>query len=190
MNRVDFLNSLNSQLSRLSQAERTDILYDYEEHFAIGLEQGKTEEEIARSLGDPRLIARQFIADTFVKQATETKSFGNVVRAVFAIAGLGFFNLVITVPIFFSLLAVLISLFAAAFSIALAGLGVTLAPIIEPMFPDYVDMGSVNPGVMIFSGVGLIVLGVLFTIGVVYLSKYFFKGTISYLKMNMSIIKK
>jgi uncharacterized membrane protein len=189
MNRAEFLNSLNSQLSRLSQEERNDILYDYEEHFSIGLEQGKTEEEIAKSLGDPRLISRQFIADSMVKQAVETKSIGSITRAVFAIAGLGFLNLIITVPIFFSLFAVLISLFAAAFSIAVSGLALILAPMAQPMFPDYVDMGGINPGVMIFSGVGLTSMGILFFIGVVYLSKYFFKGTISYLKMNMSIIK-
>jgi uncharacterized membrane protein len=190
MNRADFLNSLNSQLSRLSQAERTDILYDYEEHFSIGLEQGKTEEEIAKSLGDPRIIARQFIADNFVKQASESKSLGNVVRAVFAIAGLGFFNLVITVPIFFGLLGGLIGLFAGAIGVLAAGLAVTLAPMLQTMFPDYVDMGGINPGVWIFSGVSLLSFGLLFFIGVIYLSKYFFKGTISYLKMNMSIIKK
>ena len=190
MNRNEFLNSLNIQLGRLSQEDRNDILYDYEEHFSIGLEQGKTEEEIVKSLGDPRLIARQFIADTMVKQAVQTKSVGNVTRAVFAIAGLGFFNLVITVPIFFSLLAVLISLYASAFAISVSGLAVILAPMVQPMFPDYVDMGGINPGVLIFTGVGLVSLGILFFIGVIYMSKYFFKGTIAYLKMNMNIIKK
>jgi uncharacterized membrane protein len=70
-----------------------------------------------------------------------------------------------------------------------SGLGLILVPMAQPMFPDYVDMGGINPGVMIFCGTGLVSMGILFFIGVVYLSKYFFKGTISYLKMNMSIIK-
>lgn len=190
MNKTEFLNVLHNHLSKISQADRTDILYDYEEHFSIGLEQGKTEEEIVKDLGDPRIIAKQFTADTIVKQATETRSVSNITRAVFAIAGLGFFNLVITVPIFFSLVAVLISFYAAAFSIAISGVAVILTVFAAPLFPDFINLGGLNPGVIIFTGIGLLSMGALFFIAVIYLTKLFFKGTLSYLKMNMSIIKK
>ncbi|MDF2985985.1 MAG: rane protein-like protein [Eubacterium sp.] len=60
MTRNNFLNILAQSITHLSQEEQNDILFDYTEHFRIGMEQGKTEEEIASSLGDPELIASQY----------------------------------------------------------------------------------------------------------------------------------
>lgn len=53
MSKSKFLQQLNESLKPLSVKERADILQDYEEHFSIGLEEGKTEEEIVTSLGSP-----------------------------------------------------------------------------------------------------------------------------------------
>ena len=50
MNKTEFMKVLATELSKLSAAEKADILYDYEEHFTIGLEQGKSEEEIVADL--------------------------------------------------------------------------------------------------------------------------------------------
>ncbi len=60
MTRNNFLNILAQSIAHLPQEEQNDILFDYTEHFRIGMEQGKTEEEIASSLGDPELIASQY----------------------------------------------------------------------------------------------------------------------------------
>jgi uncharacterized membrane protein len=50
MNKEQIIKQLDSGLKRLSKEERQDILQDYEEHFAIGLAEGKSEEMIANSL--------------------------------------------------------------------------------------------------------------------------------------------
>ena len=60
MNRSNFLNILAQSINHLPQEEQNDILFDYEEHFRIGLAQGKTEEDIADSLGNPEAIASQY----------------------------------------------------------------------------------------------------------------------------------
>lgn len=60
MNKQEFLKELKKNLRGFSQEEIDDILYDYEEHFSIGLSSGKTEEEIANDLGDPKDIAQQY----------------------------------------------------------------------------------------------------------------------------------
>lgn len=190
MNRTEFLNGLNNQLSRIPQADRDEILYDYEEHFSIGLEHGKTEEEIAKDLGDPKAIARQFAADTIVKQAAQTKSAGSITRAVFAIAGLGFFNLIFILGPFMALVSLLIAFFATAIAISISGIAAVLIAFAAPMFPDIINLGGINSGVIVFTGIGLSSLGALFFLGVIYLSKGFFKGTLCYLKMNMKIINK
>ena len=45
MNREQFIRQLDELLKKLRDDERRDILQDFEEHFDIGLEQGKTEEK-------------------------------------------------------------------------------------------------------------------------------------------------
>ena len=56
MTKNDFLNTLYQSLLYLPAKERQEILQDYEEHFAAGIEDGKAEEEICRALGDPKEI--------------------------------------------------------------------------------------------------------------------------------------
>lgn len=61
MTRKEFLTALNQYLVTLSAEEKADIISDYEEHFRVGLENGKTEEEIAAALGSPYDAAAQFL---------------------------------------------------------------------------------------------------------------------------------
>lgn len=66
MNREEYLKQLKAALKPLPEDELQDILYDYEEHFDIGLSKGKSEEEISAELGDPKEIAKNhtIISDT------------------------------------------------------------------------------------------------------------------------------
>ena len=86
----EFLQQLNASLKRLSDKERADILKDYEEHFTFGLEEGKSEEEIAASLGSPAQIAKELLADYHIEKVTASATTGNVFRAIWAVIGLGF----------------------------------------------------------------------------------------------------
>ncbi len=60
MNKKEFLHILEISLSDFKDEERKEILYDYEEHFRIGEESGKSEEELIKELGDPNNIANQY----------------------------------------------------------------------------------------------------------------------------------
>ncbi|MHB8065235.1 MAG: HAAS signaling domain-containing protein [Ruminiclostridium sp.] len=93
MNKIEFISKLDYSLKGISYEDKKEIIYDYEEHFAIGIEQGKTEEDIAKTLGDPKIIAKQFRNDYFIKKAEHNKSAGNLVSAIFASVGVGFLNL-------------------------------------------------------------------------------------------------
>ena len=90
MTKNEFLQQLNASLKRLSDKERADILKDYEEHFTFGLEEGKSEEEIAASLGSPAQIAKELLADYHIEKVTASATTGNVFRAIWAVIGLGF----------------------------------------------------------------------------------------------------
>ncbi len=61
MTKTEFLQQLYNHLSVLDTAERNDIIADFEEHFAAGLEQGKTEEQICAELGNPYTCALQYL---------------------------------------------------------------------------------------------------------------------------------
>lgn len=72
MTKNDFLNTLYRELLYLAAKERQEIMQDYEEHFEAGLEQGKTEEEICRSLGDPKEIAQTYLQQSQAGPAPQT----------------------------------------------------------------------------------------------------------------------
>src|SRR5690625_1318210 len=114
MNEKQFLQQLKTALDKLPEAEREDILMDFEEHFSIGKEEGKTEEEIASALGSPQQIARELAAAYYLDQAEHTSSIGNVFRAAWATIGLGFFNLIIVLGPFIALVALVFSGWVAA----------------------------------------------------------------------------
>ncbi|MDW7651893.1 MAG: DUF1700 domain-containing protein [Bacillota bacterium] len=192
MNRQEFIDTLNRLLNQLSAADRDEIIYDYQEHFRIGLEEGKSEEQIAASLGDPKVIAKQFHVDYLVKRAEEDTSVTNTFKAVLATLGLGFFNLVVVLGPFLGLAGAILGLFVASGAIIIAGIAVFGAAIFGPVLPLSFNAGyamTFNPAAMLFLSVGLVCLGLLFLIGNVYLAKYFFIGTVQYLKFNMKIIK-
>ncbi len=61
MNKNEFLFQLEGALLRLSKSDRDDILLDYEEHFRAGAEKGMSEEDVSASLGEPSIIAAQYL---------------------------------------------------------------------------------------------------------------------------------
>ena len=60
MNKREFLDLLRYYLRSYPANIVNDMVADYEEHFRIGLENGKTEAEIAAELGSPKDIADEF----------------------------------------------------------------------------------------------------------------------------------
>ncbi len=187
MNKKEFLGRLSELIKDIPEEEKKDILFDYEEHFRIGLEKGRKEEEIAASLGDPKVIAKQSRASCILREAEKTTSASNIMRAIFAAVGLGFFNLVIVLGPAIGLIGILVALFAAAFAITVSGAAVLLGTLLGPVFAwnVYIPFAAV---VSIPLGIGLTALGLLSIIGTFYLTKFFYKLSISYLKMNLQII--
>jgi uncharacterized membrane protein len=93
MNKNEFISKLDYSLKGINYEDKKEIIYDYEEHFTIGIEQGKSEEDIAAALGDPRMIAKQFRNGYLIEKAEKAKSPRNLASAIFASVGVGFLNL-------------------------------------------------------------------------------------------------
>lgn len=60
MTKTEFLNCLSSELKKRNIADFADILEEYEQHFIFKLSDGYSEEEVAKKLGDPKILAAQF----------------------------------------------------------------------------------------------------------------------------------
>jgi len=190
MTKEQFLLQLKKYLSGIAEVEKKEILYDYEEHFRIGLENRKTEEEIAESLGNPKILGKSFRIDAILGQVKEGSRAGAIWRAVFASLSLGFFNVSFILGPFAALAAVLIGLWAMAGALGLSGVAVILALILEPLFPEVIRLGGINIAFLIFASIGVSALGLLAAIGMVQLSKWFFLAAEKYIKFNLRIIKK
>ena len=188
MNRNEFLNRMRYLLSAFPKEDRDEIMYDYEEHFRCGLEAGKSEVEIADALGDVNVIARQFRANFTIKRAETTASASNLLKAVLSTVALGFFNLVFVFGPFVGLVCILFVLFILAIATTIVGFAVLCAVFIALIFPSIISI-DMNAGFVIFTSISSTCFGVLLFIGNMYLTKYFFKGTIMYLKWNLSVIK-
>lgn len=188
MNKKQFLEALRKQLSGLPEVDLKEILYDYEEHFRNSAQDGKSEEYIIAHLGDIRQIANQYRMSSAIRTAEEKTTPANVGRAVIMTVTLGFFNIVIILGPYLGLLGALAGLFAAAIGVFAVGVGILVGMFVSPILPELININLGNP-IAFFISVGLICLGLLFFIGDCYLTKYFFKGTISYLKWNLNIIK-
>ena len=187
MNKKEFLERLSELIHDLPKEEREDILFDYEEHFRIGIEKGREEGEIAVSLGDPKIIARQSRVGSIINEAEKTTSANNIIRAIFAAVGLGFFNLVIVLGPAIGLIGILVALFAVGFAVTISGIAVVFVTLMGPVFVwnIYIPFAAV---VSIPLGIGLTALGLLSIIGAFYLTKLFYKLSVNYLKMNLQII--
>jgi len=187
MNKKEFINKLSSYLGGIPGEDRQDVINDFEEHFKEGLAEGRTEENIAKSLGDPKSLANQFKASILVNQAERTTSPANITRAVFATLGLGFFNLIFILGPFVAAVSIFIALFACAIALTASGITVFFAAIFGPLFPQYVSV-LLNPAVAIFGSIGVTCLGILFFVGDIYLAKLLYRLFIRYIKFNLRII--
>lgn len=180
MNKYQFMRILESSLERLPSNERLDIIQDFEEHFAIGLDEGKTEEEIVKSLGSPHQIAREILATYHLERVQTKASTGNVFRALWAVIGLGFFNLVIVLGPFIAIASIIVAGWAVGISFIASPLLVLVNSVIFPGTFEYFDL---------FASMALCGIGLFISIGMFFASRAIVNGFVRYLKFNVRIVK-
>lgn len=194
MNKDEYIGKLTKLLRKLPKEEREDIISDYEEHFAIGMEKGRSEEEISKALGNPKTLAKQIKAEYMVKRAEDKQSAGSMFEAVLSAAGLGIFNLIFVAVPALILIAVLLTLFVLGGAMVFGGIYMTLASFLQPLLPHYnfdviADFGFLSVLGGMLGGVVLTILGVGLLAGMVYVTRWLYGLAIRYLKLNLEIIK-
>ncbi|MGD6877732.1 DUF1700 domain-containing protein [Bacillus infantis] len=176
----EFLARLEKLLGKVPEYDRREMLYDYEEHFEIGLANGRTEREIMEELGDPHVIARDLLADYRIVKAEKTQSVTNICQAATAAVSLSFFNLVFILGPLIGLAGVYISLCAVALVLTLS----PFALLGSSFFTGFEDM-TLN----FFASLALFSLGLLLSIGMIYVGKFFYRVLLGYIKFNVRLVK-
>lgn len=180
MNRQQFMSRLERSLKSLNREEREEILRDFGEHFEIGMEQGKSEEEIIASLGNPNQIAKELLAVHYIEKAESKSSIGNLVKAAYAAVGLGFFNLLIV-------LGPSIALAALVFSGWVVGGKFVISPILSLI--DLIQFGDHYGVFLLFASLFLSGVGLFILIGMTVVTRWVMKGFARYLSYNVRIVK-
>jgi uncharacterized membrane protein len=177
----EFLDKLEYLLSRVPEQDRKEMLYDYQEHFEIGLANGRSQAELIAELGDPHVIARDLLADYRIGRAEKDKTPSNMGRAILATISLSFFNLLI-------ILGPVVGLFGAYVALCAVSFGLTVLPlaILGSYFFGYsYESFLVN----FFVSLTSFSLGVLMSIGMIYVGKFFYNVVLRYIKFNVKVIK-
>lgn len=189
MTKNEYLNSLKSYLKNLPDDEIREILLDYEEHFIIGREKGRTEDEIADELGTPKEVADSILqsigaeAPPPQKRAMETAPVDTTRRILILLLLIGL-NLMFVLPFFMGLVGFLFGIFAAGAGVTVGGAGLLLGLPIAFLVPGFV------PGVLttVSFGIGLISLGILIVLLGLVLTKLLYRGVSMYIAWNRKLV--
>jgi uncharacterized membrane protein len=99
MTRALFLTRLRQGLGGLSPDEIDEIAGDYDAHFSDAIADGRTEADVAASLGDPAQLGRELAAETKLRRWESRRNPGNFLRAGLALTGLQTFSIFILLPV-------------------------------------------------------------------------------------------
>lgn len=182
MTRREFTDELGRLLDELPDKERLDIIADHTELFLRGTQQGKSEEEIAASLGSPQEVARKILAGYRIQQAQSDASVRNIWRAILATISLGIVNLVFVLGPFVSLLGVLASFFAVAFVLLAAPIGIFFVP---APFAESSDQKLF----FLFASMVSFGLGGMLAIALVKFTIWLYRLFLRYLQFNVQLIR-
>ncbi|MBN2879158.1 MAG: DUF1700 domain-containing protein [Clostridia bacterium] len=169
MNKEQYLSKLKKMLPT---DESNEIINDFEEHFATGMAEGKTEQEIIESLGDPVDIAKEYGYD----ESKDGKM--SVGSRIVGLIGLLFFDILIGVSIILTLFSIWLALWTVVLGLVVSGIAAILGMFFIAL-PWYI---------LLFGGISVLALAVLMGIGMIYLTIYSFKGLVWFANLHIKMV--
>ena len=127
MRRADFLRVLRDGLAGLPADEIDDILADYTAHFEDARASGRTEEEVAEALGDPRRLARELRAETGLRRWENHHSLRNSTAALVALSGLAVVDLILLLPLLLVVMLILLIITFVMLVLGIVGIGLLVS---------------------------------------------------------------
>ena len=183
MKQNDFIATLEKALAELKPEEKQEILSDFREHFSNGMTNGKTEEEIARELGDPMILAAQFTEGTSKTVPLRTGKVSS--RDMLAIVGLLIFDIFIAIHVIATIFAIWVALWGIDLVILLCACACFISPVWLAMYlPSAMSIAGI-----VCIGVALLALCILWSIGMCYMSKWSYVVLKEFIKLHIRIFK-
>ncbi len=156
MKRIEFLEKLRIELKNNHIQDIEDILEDYVEHFSYKLEEGWTEEEIAKNLGEPANIAKDYL------RISDKKSNSSKVPAIIGVS-------------FTSILFAFIYIFMAVAIVGLAAASI-ISLCLGFCLITTVNIAGIIPAIPYFPsfmlGLAFLAFSLLLAVGTIYLFLY------------------
>ncbi|HEX8612383.1 MAG TPA: DUF1700 domain-containing protein [Telluria sp.] len=124
MGKLDYLDALRRAMAGISADTQAKTLAYYEQRFVDGVAAGRTEEDVAAELDEPKKIAMTLRASVHMHSFEQKKNPANLLRLLISIVGLCIFNLFMVVPalVYAAFLAIL---YAAGLAFYVAGIAIT-----------------------------------------------------------------
>jgi uncharacterized membrane protein len=127
MNRDAFLHILSDGLDGLPAREIDDILADYVAYFDEAHTSGRSEQEVAAALGDPRRLARELRAEAGLRRWENHRSLGNSGAALLALGGLAAVDILLLLPLMFAAMVAMFVMGLVIFVLGIVGFGLLLS---------------------------------------------------------------
>jgi uncharacterized membrane protein len=181
MSKADYFRELTYRLRGLPERERQNILTVYEELFQKATQNGKHEDEIAQSLGYPRIPQWDGSREQQPYPNPYAVKHEPGFKAIIASIALGFFNLVFVLGPFIGLCGVIFALYVTSAACLISPIASIIG---ESLTGSWADTQFV-----FFTALAVFGLGILLTVFTLWFSKLFFKLAGLYLRFNMKIIK-
>ncbi|WP_176736358.1 DUF1700 domain-containing protein [Oligoflexus tunisiensis] len=195
MQEHNFIKELERALRPLPATQREDVLADYRAHIFEARERGKSDEEIAAALGDPRTLGRTFVADYHLTRITNpiegqkfTTSLYHMARASLVVLSILAFNF------FFMLWPILALAFILGMSWVFAGVAVIVGlifgiAVLIGNFAAPVTVGLSAKLALSFYSFSIFGASLLACVVLYLLSRWFLLGLMKYIKLNAKVIQ-
>ena len=190
LTRREYLEKLRGELSQMSRFEVEDIIRDQEEYIHDAISSGRLERDVMQSLGEPKAFATNILAGSKIQkadQATNLKDqIGGTMNAVFAILALAPLNLIFVLGPFMACSGFLVAGWSIAMGLFAAAIGFIGLFFMKLVF---ISAGFWAHLSTFFFAAGVVGLSLISFVLITYLTKWFLKATIAYLKWNLNFIQ-
>lgn len=193
MNKEQYIRQLNNRLKGIPACDRDEVINDVKDYFKEGIRNGRSEEEIARALGNPYIFATTIKMEYSTKPNTSMSGMKNSINVLFLILGLGFVNIML-LPVFFTVGLLLLCLYMIIGSFYFSGVVIGIVGIIKSFYPtfhvSYITVPDIHPSLIVGIGILMVVIAYLVQLVAVPLSKKCYKFLLKYLDKNKAILYK
>lgn len=186
MTKKEWLQKLETEMTRIGVLNRSAILADYQEHFEMGQQEGLREEDLTAKLGDPRTIAKAHLAESLITRA-EASGSGTTssMGAAFRVLVLTPFNFLM---IFGPFLITAVFLLTGWFLCFVFGVMSLVALVLTGLALPFLFFNFWGAGAFLFASLGFTGFTVLGFMTMALLTKLLIRLFVSYVKWNINFV--